>query len=84
MRHLLSRYYTLELGDICVCAVVRLEMLYSAWSPHDYTKIEESLSVFRDLREAFHAAHALAATCSVIETADTAFEQVPGPSCLAL
>jgi predicted nucleic acid-binding protein len=41
---------TLELGEICVCAVVRLEMLYSARSPHDYTQIEDSLSVFRELR----------------------------------
>jgi hypothetical protein len=40
---------TLELGEICVCAVVRLEMLCSARSPRDYTKIEDSLSVFRDL-----------------------------------
>jgi predicted nucleic acid-binding protein len=40
---------TLELGEICVCAVVRLEMLYSARGPHDYTRIEDSLSVFRDL-----------------------------------
>lgn len=40
---------TLELGEICVCAVVRLEMLYSAQSPRDYTKIEDGLSVFRDL-----------------------------------
>jgi predicted nucleic acid-binding protein len=39
----------LELGEICVCAVVRLEMLYSARSPHDYTEIEDSLSAFRDL-----------------------------------
>jgi len=39
---------TLELGEICVCAVVRLEMLYSARSP-DYMKIEDNLSVFRDL-----------------------------------
>jgi predicted nucleic acid-binding protein len=40
---------TLELGEICVCAVVRLEMLYSARNSHDYTSIEDSLSVFRDL-----------------------------------
>jgi predicted nucleic acid-binding protein len=40
---------TLELGELCVCAVVRLEMLYSARSPDDYTEIEENLSVFRDL-----------------------------------
>ncbi|HYM44586.1 MAG TPA: PIN domain-containing protein [Solirubrobacteraceae bacterium] len=41
---------TLELGEICVCAVVRLEMLYSARSPRDYSDIEDSLAVFRDLR----------------------------------
>jgi predicted nucleic acid-binding protein len=40
---------TLELGEICVCDVVRLEMLYSARSPDDYMKIEDDLSVFRDL-----------------------------------
>ncbi len=40
---------TLELGEICVCAFVRLEMLYSARSADDYTKIEDNLSVFRDL-----------------------------------
>jgi predicted nucleic acid-binding protein len=40
----------LELGEICVCAVVRLEMLYSARSPHEYTAIEDNLSVFRELR----------------------------------
>jgi predicted nucleic acid-binding protein len=40
----------LELGEICVCAVVRLEMLYSARSPHEYTVIEDNLSVFRELR----------------------------------
>jgi predicted nucleic acid-binding protein len=40
----------LELGEICVCAVVRLEMLYSARSPHEYSVIEDNLSVFRELR----------------------------------
>jgi hypothetical protein len=40
---------TLELGEICVCAVVRLEMLYSARSVGDYAAIEQSLTVFRDL-----------------------------------
>jgi predicted nucleic acid-binding protein len=41
---------TLELGEICLCAVVRLEMLYSARSAQEYQKIEESLAAFRDLR----------------------------------
>lgn len=40
---------TLELGEICVCAVVRLEMLYSAQSQRDYSDIEDNLAVFRDL-----------------------------------
>ena len=41
---------TFELGEICLCAVVRLEMLYSARSPGDYANIEERLAPFRDLR----------------------------------
>jgi len=41
---------TLELGEICVCAVVRLEMLYSARSASEYQRIEEDLGAFRDLR----------------------------------
>ena len=39
---------TFKLGEICTCAVVRLEMLYSARSSRDYTKIEDSLSAFRE------------------------------------
>jgi predicted nucleic acid-binding protein len=39
----------LELGEICVCAVVRLEMLYSARGRRDYSNIEGSLAAFRDL-----------------------------------
>ena len=39
---------TLELGEICLCAVVRLEMLYSARTPSNYTDIEERLAAFRD------------------------------------
>ncbi len=34
-------------------------------------------------RDAFHAAHALVAACSLIASTDSAFEQVPGLSCLA-
>jgi predicted nucleic acid-binding protein len=40
----------LELGEICSCAVVRLEMLYSARSRSEYHQIEEYLDTFRDLR----------------------------------
>jgi predicted nucleic acid-binding protein len=41
---------TLELGDLCTCAVVRLEMLYSARTEREYERIETQLEVFRDLR----------------------------------
>jgi predicted nucleic acid-binding protein len=41
---------TLELGEICLCAVVRLEMLYSARSPTEYERMEHDLSAFRELR----------------------------------
>lgn len=41
---------TLELGEICSCAVVRLEMLYGARSTSEYQQIEEHLDAFRDLR----------------------------------
>jgi predicted nucleic acid-binding protein len=40
----------LDLGEICLCAVVRLEMLYSARSATDYERIENDLSAFRELR----------------------------------
>ncbi len=39
-----------ELGDICVCAVVRIELLYSAQSASDYAAIEEWLAAFHELR----------------------------------
>jgi predicted nucleic acid-binding protein len=41
---------TFELGEICVCAVVRLELLYSARNARDYASIEEALAAFRNLR----------------------------------
>jgi predicted nucleic acid-binding protein len=41
---------TLDLGEICLCAVVRLEMLYSARSATDYERIEKDLAAFRELR----------------------------------
>jgi predicted nucleic acid-binding protein len=41
---------TLDLGEICLCAVVPLEMLYSARSATDYERIENDLAAFRELR----------------------------------
>ena len=39
-----------ELGEICVCAVVRIELLYSARGATDYAVMEERLTIFRELR----------------------------------
>jgi predicted nucleic acid-binding protein len=37
-------------GDLCLCAVTRLEVLYSARSPAHYVRLEEDLAAFRELR----------------------------------
>jgi predicted nucleic acid-binding protein len=36
--------------ELCLCAVTRLELLYSARSKRDYGRLEEDLAEFRDLR----------------------------------
>ncbi|HEY5195430.1 MAG TPA: PIN domain-containing protein [Solirubrobacteraceae bacterium] len=36
--------------ELCLCAVTRLELLYSARSPADYERLEADLAAFRDLR----------------------------------
>jgi predicted nucleic acid-binding protein len=36
--------------ELCVCAVTRLELLYSARSADDYERLEGDLDQFRDLR----------------------------------
>jgi predicted nucleic acid-binding protein len=37
-------------GELCLCAVTRLELLYSARSPADYAALESDLDAFRHLR----------------------------------
>lgn len=39
-----------DLGDLCMCAITRLEVLYSARSADDYATLQEDLTAFRDLR----------------------------------
>lgn len=39
-----------EDDELCLCAVTRLELLYSARSTKDYCVLEDDLSWFRDLR----------------------------------
>ena len=36
--------------ELCVCAVTRLELLYSARSKRDYQRLEQDFAEFRDLR----------------------------------
>jgi len=36
--------------ELCLCAVTRLELLYSARSRRDYERLEGDLMLFRDLR----------------------------------
>ena len=36
--------------ELCVCAVTRMEVLYSARSPAAYTEIDQRLAEFRELR----------------------------------
>jgi hypothetical protein len=48
-------------GELCLCAVTRMELLYSARSSEAYHEIEARVSEFRDLRmdaETFAAAGA--------------------------
>jgi predicted nucleic acid-binding protein len=37
-------------GELCLCTITRLELLYSARSPADYEALEVDLDAFRDLR----------------------------------
>jgi predicted nucleic acid-binding protein len=37
-------------GELCLCAITRLELLYSARSPSDYADLEADLEAFRELR----------------------------------
>lgn len=39
-----------EDDELCLCAVTRLELLYSARSEADYRALDEDLAQFRDLR----------------------------------
>jgi predicted nucleic acid-binding protein len=37
-------------SELCLCAITRLELLYSARSADDYAELERDLSAFRELR----------------------------------
>jgi predicted nucleic acid-binding protein len=40
----------LEFGELCLCAITRLEILYSARSPADFATLEQDLGAYRELR----------------------------------
>ena len=39
-----------KLGEPCICAITRFEMLYSASSPRAFEQLEEELDSFHELR----------------------------------
>lgn len=40
----------LDYGELCMCAITRMEILYSARSADDYATLQEDLAAYRDLR----------------------------------
>ena len=38
------------LGELCLCGITRMEILYSARSAGDYVALAEALAAYRDLR----------------------------------
>lgn len=40
----------LDYGELCMCAITRMEILYSARSADDYATLEDDLVAYRDLR----------------------------------
>ncbi len=39
-----------DLGELCMCSITRLEILYSARSTEDFLVLREDLDAYRDLR----------------------------------
>jgi predicted nucleic acid-binding protein len=40
----------LDYGELCMCAITRMEILYSARSADDYATLQTDLAAYRDLR----------------------------------
>lgn len=40
----------LDYGELCMCAITRMEILYSARSASDYATLQDDLAAYRDLR----------------------------------
>ena len=67
-------------GELCLCAVTRLELLFSARSPDHYVALEEDLGLFRDLR--MDAATFATAASAQRELARARRHRVPIPDLL--
>jgi predicted nucleic acid-binding protein len=67
-------------GELCLCAVTRMELLYSARSSADYERIGASLGEFRDLR--MDAETFAAAASAQRDLADSGRHRVPIPDLL--
>ncbi len=66
--------------ELCLCAVTRLELLYSARSGEDYGRLEDDLAQFRDLR--MDAETFAAAAVAQRELASRGQHRVPVPDLL--
>jgi predicted nucleic acid-binding protein len=67
-------------GELCLCAVTRLELLDSARSADDYERLEDDLASFRDLR--MDAETFVVATVAQRELAAKGRHRVPIPDLL--
>ncbi|MGK2938835.1 MAG: PIN domain-containing protein [Solirubrobacteraceae bacterium] len=66
-----------ERGELCMCAITRMEVLHSARSAADFDVLQEDLGAYRDLR-IDHATIA-AAEAAQRELADTGEHRIPLP-----
>jgi predicted nucleic acid-binding protein len=67
-------------GELCLCSVTRMEVLYSARSPAVYEEIEGQLDAFRELR--MDAETFAVATAAQRELATSGQHRVPIPDLL--
>ena len=70
----------LEYGELCVCAITRMEILYSARSAADFATLAQDLSAYRDLR-IDHATLSRAESAQR-ELADRGQQRIPLPDLL--
>jgi predicted nucleic acid-binding protein len=66
--------------ELCLCAVTRLELLYSARSPEAYVQIDQRLTEFRELR--MDAETFAVATSAQRELAARSHHRIPIPDLL--